>query len=134
MTPTTMPTDQITFGTLLYNLRRTKELTQEQLAEASGLDDSYISYLERGLREHPTKDTVLRLAHGLGASVEERDWLLVTAGYAPIRVQALLYEPKLGDLDDILSNLETPGDKRVLVAMIDTAIEQGRAMLERQYT
>ena len=44
-----------------------RRLSQERLAEAAGLDRTYISLLERGLRQ-PTLETVLRLAEALGTS------------------------------------------------------------------
>lgn len=42
-------------------------MTQEQLSEASGLTQQYISGLEQGLR-NPTVLTLLALAHALGTT------------------------------------------------------------------
>jgi transcriptional regulator with XRE-family HTH domain len=120
------------FSDLLYRLRKASGRSQVEVADAAGLDDSYISYLERGLREHPSKDIVLRLAKGLGVGVMETDWLLVSAGFAPTRVQSLLHEPKLGDLDDVLSNLPMrDAEAKMIHSLIDTALEHGRAALEK---
>lgn len=47
-------------------IRREKGLTQEQLAERSGLSQQYISGLERGGR-NPTVVTLYELAVALGA-------------------------------------------------------------------
>jgi transcriptional regulator with XRE-family HTH domain len=119
------------FAEILYSLRQAAGLSQVEVAEEAGLDDSYISYLERGLREHPSRDIVLRLAKGVGADPEQRDWMLVAAGYSPIRVQSLLHEPKLGDLDDVLSNL-SGNEAKTIHSLIDTALEHGRSALSRQ--
>jgi transcriptional regulator with XRE-family HTH domain len=48
------------FGTVLRNLRTSVGLSQEDLALESGLDRSFISLLERGLRQ-PTLKTILQL-------------------------------------------------------------------------
>lgn len=55
------------------NVRRTreaKEITQEKLAEKAGLDPTYISGIERGLR-NPGIKNVARLAKALGLSTSE---------------------------------------------------------------
>jgi transcriptional regulator with XRE-family HTH domain len=49
----------------LRALRKKKKLSQEALAERSGLSLSYISEIERGNRE-PTLETIEKLAAGLG--------------------------------------------------------------------
>lgn len=48
------------FGVVLRNLRTNSGLSQEELALESGLDRSFISLLERGLRQ-PTLKTILQL-------------------------------------------------------------------------
>ncbi len=60
------------------NVRRTresKEITQEKLAEKAGLDPTYISGIERGLRSPGIKN-VARLAKALGLTTSElcRGW------------------------------------------------------------
>ena len=55
------------------NVRRrrdARELTQEMLAEKSGLDPTYISDIERG-RRNPGIKNVARLARALGLSTAE---------------------------------------------------------------
>lgn len=39
------------FGVVLTELRKRKKLSQEQLATDCGLDRTYISLLERGMRQ-----------------------------------------------------------------------------------
>jgi DNA-binding XRE family transcriptional regulator len=52
------------FGKRVRELRLEKGMTQEQLAEASGLHPTFISNVERGYRV-PTLTTLYRLARGL---------------------------------------------------------------------
>ena len=60
----------IALGKNVSELRNKKELTQEQLAERSGLDPSYISGIERGVR-NPSVLSLARLAHGFEVSVSD---------------------------------------------------------------
>ena len=50
--------------------REARELTQESLAERAGLDPTYISGIERGLR-NPGIKNVARIAKALGFSTSE---------------------------------------------------------------
>ncbi len=50
--------------------REARELTQEKLAEKAGLDPTYISGIERGLR-NPGIKNVARLAKALGLTTSE---------------------------------------------------------------
>lgn len=52
------------FGQVLRELREEKNLSQEKLAEYCDLDRTYISLLERGLRQ-PTITTVFSLSKAL---------------------------------------------------------------------
>jgi transcriptional regulator with XRE-family HTH domain len=58
------------FGDRLRDLRKARGLTQERLAEAAGMDRSFIADVERGAR-FPGLDTCWRLADGLGISLGE---------------------------------------------------------------
>jgi transcriptional regulator with XRE-family HTH domain len=60
-------------ASLGQNVRKTrekKELTQEQLAEFAGLDPTYISGIERGVR-NPGIRNVAKIAKALGISTSE---------------------------------------------------------------
>lgn len=52
------------FGEVLRNLRKKKELSQEKLALESNLDRTFISLLERGLR-NPSLSTILQISEAL---------------------------------------------------------------------
>ncbi len=60
------------FGLLLRRYRAAAGLTQDELAERSGLSARGISDLERGARERPHRDTVQMLADALILPAEDR--------------------------------------------------------------
>lgn len=55
------------FGELLRELREKRGLTQEELGTDAELDRTYISLLERGLRQ-PTLQTLFNLAKALNVT------------------------------------------------------------------
>ena len=68
-----MPKRDTVLAALGQNVRRrreARELTQEKLAEKAGLDPTYISGIERGLR-NPGIKNVARLAKALGFTTAE---------------------------------------------------------------
>lgn len=72
----------VTFGHLLREARGNAGLTQRELADLVGIDDSYISRIERG-SPPPTRDKVLALVEALGISGKaERATFLLAAGCA----------------------------------------------------
>jgi len=56
------------FGARLQSIRKKQEISQEKLAEISGLHRTYISSLERGAR-NPTLTTLDSLAQALNVDV-----------------------------------------------------------------
>jgi transcriptional regulator with XRE-family HTH domain len=52
------------FGIIIKELRINKQLSQEKLADLCELDRTYISMIERGLRQ-PTLKTIFTLANTL---------------------------------------------------------------------
>jgi transcriptional regulator with XRE-family HTH domain len=68
-----MPKRDSVLAKLRLNVRKRREaraLTQENLAERAGLDSTYISGIERGLR-NPGIKNVAKLAKALGLSTAE---------------------------------------------------------------
>ncbi len=55
-------------GKKIARLRQIKGLTQEDLAETTGLDRSYLSHIERGVA-NPSLSTLLRISAALGVSI-----------------------------------------------------------------
>ena len=62
-----MRVDQIStiFGQVLREQRISKELSQEELALAADVDRTFVSQMERGIRQ-PTITTLMKLAGALG--------------------------------------------------------------------
>jgi transcriptional regulator with XRE-family HTH domain len=58
------------FGQVLRTLREGENLSQEKLAEYCDLDRTYISLLERGLRQ-PTISTIFKIADALNITPSE---------------------------------------------------------------
>lgn len=71
------------FGQALREIRQKRKLSQEELALESGLDRSYVSLIERGIRS-PTIRIVVRLANVLQ----------VSPSHVVSRMEALLEQPK----------------------------------------
>lgn len=57
------------FGPAVRRHRELLRLSQEALAERSGIDRTYISGVERGVR-NPTLDVMQRIARGLGVDLD----------------------------------------------------------------
>ncbi len=70
------------FGTQLRGLRKRADLTQEALADRSGLSVEGISALERGQRRRPRADTIDLLAAGLRLGPDDRRSLVAAAARA----------------------------------------------------
>jgi tetratricopeptide (TPR) repeat protein/transcriptional regulator with XRE-family HTH domain len=106
------------FGDYLHELRTGRQLTQEALADLSGLSVRTLRYLESGRIGQPRWDTVHRLAVGLGlAPAERRLFEAALTGATPDRPVASAYltwlppdvpvfigrESQLRDLDGLIS-------------------------------
>ena len=75
-------------GTYLREVRRQAGVTQEQLAEALGITQSYVSEVERG-KYPPSWKYLVGLANAIGANAVE---LLRRGGYLDSRTVALEQE------------------------------------------
>src|SRR5919199_2811290 len=81
------------FRALLKRHREARRWSQERLAAEAEMDHSLVSRLESGQRS-PTREAVAKLARGLELSDEQKDRLLIVAGYFPEHVEnALIEEP-----------------------------------------
>lgn len=57
------------FGPSVRRHRVLLRLSQEELADRAGIDRTYISGVERGVR-NPTLDVMQRITHGLGIDLD----------------------------------------------------------------
>ncbi len=60
----------ISFGKLLKDLRKRKEISQEELAFRSNLNRTYIGMIERG-EKNITLYNLYKISNGLGISLKE---------------------------------------------------------------
>lgn len=116
-----------TFARCLMEMRGIAHISQWKLAEVAGYDHSYISRLEIGQRL-PSRDAVLRMAEAMQLSADNRDRLLMSAGYSPLDMRNLVAsEPVIGELLELLEDRmvtdEVRDDVRTVIA---TVIRQAR--------
>jgi HTH-type transcriptional regulator, competence development regulator len=77
------------FGKMLKDFRIRSRFSQRALAKAADVDTSYISRLESGEREVPSRSLALIFADILGLSQQEIDLWLISAGFISPRMQDL---------------------------------------------
>jgi len=76
-----------TFGQTLRELRRSKSVSQRDLAEKVGVDFSYISKVENDRLPPPAADTIVKICKELGVPPNE---LLASTGKMPTDVKERL--------------------------------------------
>lgn len=111
-----------TFARCLMDMRGIARMSQWRLAELAEYNHSYISRLELGQRL-PSRDAVLRLAEAMQLSADNRDRLLMAAGYCPLDVRNLIdSEPVIGELvallEDRMVTDEVRDDVRAAIAVV----------------
>lgn len=57
-------------GEIIQELRKKKDITQEELAQKSGVSYTTLIKIERGSVQNPTVKTIKRIADALDASVD----------------------------------------------------------------
>lgn len=77
----------MTFGQALKQLRRSKGLSQRELADRVGVDFSYISKIENDRMPPPAADTIERICEVLDVSPDE---LLAMTGKVPSSIKEAL--------------------------------------------
>ena len=75
------------FGQALRELRRSKKVTQRDLASRVGVDFSYISKVENSRLPPPSADTIVKICQALSAPV---DHLLSITGKVPTPVREMV--------------------------------------------
>ena len=78
------------FSTMLKSLRSKSGKSRYKLAQYSGIDEAYLSRLESGERQNPSRDVVMKLGLALASdtsavSLDDVNELLLSASYAPLR-------------------------------------------------
>jgi len=70
----------MTLGQAIRAVRKQAGLSQKELADAAGIDQSYMSMIESGQRRNPGTRIMARLAQALQVSIDD---LAARAGYLP---------------------------------------------------
>jgi transcriptional regulator with XRE-family HTH domain len=73
-----------TFGQVLRELRRSKDVSQRDLAEKVGVDFSYISKIENDRLPSPAADTIVKICQALEVSPDK---LLALSGKIPTELR-----------------------------------------------
>jgi transcriptional regulator with XRE-family HTH domain len=93
--------ESLSLGDILRRLRETQQLTVREVADYADLAPSYVSALERGIRQ-PERDTLIALllaAFSLPVSLANR--VLLFAGFAPMHHRALAVRAPLAIASDV---------------------------------
>lgn len=61
---------QVLFGETIRELRQNKNIAQEKLANLAGIDRTYMSAIERGLK-NPSLKVIFQIADGLEMNASE---------------------------------------------------------------
>ena len=102
--------DNKAVGRRIKEVRQTKGLTQEQLAERAGVSPSYISVIERGIKS-PQLDTFVPVCNALGVSA---DALLMDVVDAAAMAQT-------NEIAELLRG-QPPKKQRCLIRMLKAAL------------
>jgi tetratricopeptide (TPR) repeat protein/transcriptional regulator with XRE-family HTH domain len=145
-----MTEDGAAFGARLLAWRQSAALTQEELAERSGLSLRTIGNLERGRTNYPHQDTVRRLADALGLPAElvavvsrspgpgDRLVRAVSGGVVPRQLPGPVRQftgrrSELAALTDLLRKAGTDGPKAALISAIGGMAGVGKTALAVQW-
>jgi transcriptional regulator with XRE-family HTH domain len=114
------------FGRLLVELRAARGWSQGRLATAAGVDQSFISRLEKGERA-PERETVLKLLDALDAAPLDRERLLASVGF---RSEAL-DDPLLAELVLLLVNPDLPpATAEEIQTLLRVAVAHGKQAID----
>ena len=95
------------FGLRIRSLRKSKKLSQEDLAEKAELHPTYIGGVERGER-NPSFESILRIASALGVSPSQ------LFKFEGVKTSLNLDDEIAEELADFLKNLKLPTKRKVL--------------------
>lgn len=96
------------FRGLLKRQREERRWSQERLAVEAEMDHSLVSRLESGQRS-PTREAIGKLTRGLDLSPEQKDRLLIAAGFFPDQPEnAVSDEPSVTRIYRLLRDKNTP--------------------------
>lgn len=113
--------DANSFAETLTRLRRRTRFSQARLARSAGFDHSYMSRLESGNRM-PTRSAVEKISDTLELTPEDRDDLLISAGFLPVDFDPVAWR-ELRPLVSAVCRDDLPGSTtRLAMVMLKTVV------------
>jgi transcriptional regulator with XRE-family HTH domain len=91
-------------GVLLRQWRDIRGKTQQDLSFDAGVSQKHISFVESG-RSTPSRQMLLDLAQALDVPLQERNELLMAAGYAPLYSDQALDAPLMNSISRALQRM-----------------------------
>ncbi len=117
MRPSPLADGQATrVGALLKRWRRTRRISQLDLALAAEVSARHLSFLETG-RARPSREMLLLLGSVLDLPFRERNALLQAAGFASVYQETALEDPGMGGIRHALELILRQHEPFVAVAM-----------------
>lgn len=103
---------EMTLGERIRELRKQAEWTMKQLAEASGLPENSILYIEKGYVRNPATYKLQRIADAFGVSVD-----------------SLLYEPRFDNMRSVIKRIKNldEANKKKLYQIVILYLESNSA-------
>jgi len=92
------------FGALLRQWRKTRNVSQLELAMNADISQRHVSFIESG-RARPSREMVLKLAETMAVPLRARNEILLAAGYAPFYPERPLNAPELTLASQLLVRL-----------------------------
>lgn len=89
------------FGSILREWRRARGASQLDLALICGLSQRHLSFLESG-RSRPSRGMVFHLASAMGVSPQQRNAMLLIAGFAPVYAKRTVSASDARPIDNTL--------------------------------
>lgn len=132
------------FAQTLRKLREQAGISQVDLAEAIDMHPSHLNRIEAGVRNPPRQKNVLAIARALKLTPDEKDKLLLSAGYAPKELEGQIISHPLAqmigeDIDGLLQAIRngvvSQGEKERIemwLGYVHNYLEDLRASLERE--
>jgi len=111
---------QNTVGELLRRWRKTRRMSQLDLAGDAEVSTRHISYLENG-RSRPSREMLLVLASAMEVPLRERNTMLAAAGFAPAYRETDLDDPEVAHI------------VKAMRFLLDQAAPYGAAAVDRSW-
>lgn len=114
------------FSQYLGIVRQQVGMAQAELSRQAGLNTSHINRLESGKRNPPKRDSLLKIAQGLGLDEERTSLLFLAAGYRAPSTYGLPDEEVVKQM----ANLRKKLNSVLSNAELDRSVSRGYGIFE----